>query len=262
MNDLSSPDADLETVEALPARLREIVGSVGVDRMSRASVGRRVQERARRRRVRCAAGSGALAALTLVLVISQVGFGHGSARPVLTQGRVVPASSPGIVADGGPARADPSAGAAATPTGSTGSDVAIGGIELKYLPAGLVRRASASDNTLGPLQSAVAPDGRAPGAQSHVSVYDDGGTPSATPPSREVVVNVITGPTPSELDNAATLPGIEIVKVRGKDAILDSNAPGLSLKWVEVPDQKTVFISVKGLDKADLLRIANELVVF
>ncbi len=262
MNDLSSSDTDLQAVEALPARLREIVGSVGVDRMTRASVGRRVQERARRRRVRSAAGSGALAAAVLVIIMSQVGFGHGTARPVLTQGPAVPAGPPGFVGHGGSGQGGPSADSVATPPGPGASDVAIGGIELKYLPSGLLRRASASDNTLGPLESAVAPDGRAPGAQSHVSVYDDGRPGSTAPPAREVIVNVITGPTPSELDNAAKVAGIEIVKVRGKDAILDSNAPGLSLKWVEVPGQKTVFISVKGVDKGDLMRIASELVVF
>ncbi len=111
---------------------------------------------------------------------------------------------------------------------------------------------------------------------SHLSVYEDGTAIrraagqaktepfNEKPADREVLVNVIDGPTPpaDESRNLASQPGVSAIQVRGHNGILAQPEPNSFLiKWVETEGSKTVVVSTRGVSKEDVLRLATELVV-
>jgi hypothetical protein len=88
----------------LPARLFELVQTVGVDRMSPATVQRRVKERARRRRLRRGLSTAALAAVAVIFTIGALtAQGPASGNQVVTRGPLVPVSPQVTAASGDPA---------------------------------------------------------------------------------------------------------------------------------------------------------------
>jgi hypothetical protein len=112
----------VRTDDELPFRLRELVDSVGVERMSRAGVQRRVVERARRRRARRGLGSAAFV-VALFVAAGAWTAGGGTASRVVTRGPIVPAATQDRSGAGGGAPADATtvstaqpASQAATPT--------------------------------------------------------------------------------------------------------------------------------------------------
>lgn len=78
--------------DELAAGLHELVGTVGVERMTRAGVQRRVKERARRRRLRRSLGSAAVIIAVLLLTHSVWNSGEPASTRVVTEGPLVPAT--------------------------------------------------------------------------------------------------------------------------------------------------------------------------
>jgi hypothetical protein len=78
--------------DQLAAGLHELVGAVGVERMTPAGVQRRVKERARRRRLRRSLGSAAMVIAVLLLTPSVWSSGEPASTPVVTEGPLVPAT--------------------------------------------------------------------------------------------------------------------------------------------------------------------------
>jgi hypothetical protein len=114
---IERPDSGPEV--ELSARLHDLVRTVGVQRMSAASVQRRVKQRARRRRLRRSLMSAAFASVILFLAIAAVGK---TSTSVVTRGPLVPAA-PQVSGD--PAQpGDPTAATIVAPGEPTATTVA------------------------------------------------------------------------------------------------------------------------------------------